>query len=124
MGESEYEAFGFTHCQSGEVLARRWNFSEDLIEVILCHHNPAAAVVNPALVAIVALADRLCRSANLGVGYAENPDPAAYWQEDWRILKENTPQAAALEWADFVKDADAYFVEIRSLVTAMFQGSS
>ncbi len=105
------------------MLARRWNFSEDLIEVILCHHNPAAAVVSPGLVAIVALADRLCRSTNLGIGYAETPDPAACWREDWQILKENIPRAAAIEWADFAKDADVYFAEIRSLVTAMFQKS-
>ena len=123
MGASEYEAFGFTHCQSGEVLARRWNFAEDLVEVILCHHNPAAAVVSPGLVAIVALADRLCRSTNLGIGYAETPDPAVCWQEDWEILKNNVRGAAVLEWADFVKDADAYFAEIRSLVMAMFQRS-
>jgi len=36
LGESEYETLGFTHCQSGEVLARFWHFSDDLIEVILC----------------------------------------------------------------------------------------
>ena len=69
LGLSEYETLGFTHCQSGEVLARFWNFSSDLVEVILCHHDPAAATINPPLVAIVALADRLCRSATLGVGY-------------------------------------------------------
>jgi HD-like signal output (HDOD) protein len=122
LGESEYEALGFTHCQSGEVLARRWNFSEELIEVIRCHHNPAAAVVNPALVAIVALADRLCRSANLGMGYVESLDPAASWQSDWKIVKATIPQAAALEWADFVKDAHTYFAETRELVMAMFHG--
>jgi putative nucleotidyltransferase with HDIG domain len=122
LGESEYEALGFTHCQSGEVLARKWNFSEELIEVIRCHHNPAAAVVNPALVAIVALSDRLCRSAYLGMGYVEARDPAACWQSEWKIVKAKIPQAADLEWADFVKDADTYFAEIRELVVAMFHG--
>ena len=120
MGESEYEALGFTHCQSGEVVARKWNFTEDLVEVILCHHNPAAAVVNPALVAIVSLADRLCRGANLGIGYVESTNPAENWQEEWEILKGKVPRAAALEWADFAKDADTYFGEIRELVTAIF----
>jgi len=56
MGDVEYSELGFTHCQSGELLGRRWNLSEDLVEVILCHHNVAAAVSNPALVAIVSLA--------------------------------------------------------------------
>ncbi len=124
MGQSEYEAFGFTHCQSGEILARRWKFSDDLIEVILCHHNPAAAVLNPALVAIVALADRLCRASDLGMGYRETPDPAIAWQADWSIVKRQIPRASAIEWSDFVKDADVYFVEIRELVTAMFQGKA
>ncbi len=123
MGESEFEAFGFTHCQSGEILSRKWNFSPDLIEVILCHHNPAAAVLNPALVAIIALADRLCRSANLGMGYKETPDPALAWQEEWAIVKKRVPKAAAIEWADFTKDADAYFAEVRDLVRSMFQGN-
>lgn len=122
MGDTEYETLGFTHCQSGEILARKWNFSDDLIEVILWHHNPAAATLNPALVAIVALADRLCRSANLGTGYIEIPDPAADWQSDWKILVQSLPSAGALEWTDFAKDADAYFGEIRELITAMFQG--
>lgn len=123
LGEPEYEALGFTHCQSGEVLARKWNFSEELIEVIRCHHNPAAAAINPALVAIVALADRLCRSANLGMGYVEIPAPAACWELDWKILKAKIPPTASLEWADFVKDADTYFAEIRELVTAMFHSN-
>jgi putative nucleotidyltransferase with HDIG domain len=85
LGLSEYETLGFTHCQSGEALARFWNFSDDLVEVILCHHNAEAAVLNPALVAIVALADRLCRSASLGVGNVEASDPALHWQADWHI---------------------------------------
>jgi len=29
-----------------------------------------------------------------------------------------------LEWADFVKDADTYFSEIRELVVAMFHGKN
>ena len=65
-GTVEYEKLGFTHCQSGEVLGRFWNFSDDLIEVILCRHNASAAAINPGLVAIVSLSDRLCRSHSLG----------------------------------------------------------
>lgn len=124
MAESEFQALGFTHCQTGEVLARKWNFGEDLIEVMLCHHNTAAAVFDPGLVAIVSLADRLCRSANLGMGYREAEDPVACWQPDWTILRAHVPRAASIDWADFVKDADTYFGEIREMVTAMFQGNS
>jgi len=119
LGASEYETLGFTHCQSGEVLARFWHFSDDLIEVMLCHHNAAEAVVNPALVAIVSLADRLCRAHALGVGYAEAEDPTLDWESDWRILRDRTPYASQMQWQDFVKDAKSYLFEVKELVKAM-----
>ena len=121
LGLSEYETLGFTHCQSGEVLARFWNFSSDLVEVILCHHDPAAATINPPLVAIVALADRLCRSATLGVGYVEANDPSQNWQDEWTILQERTPYAAQMKWQDFVRDSQSYLPEVKDLVKAMCQ---
>ena len=119
LGQSEYATLGFTHCQTGEVLGRFWNFSPDLVEVILCHHDAASASVNPALVAIVALADRLCRSAMLGVGYAEASDPALDWESEWNILKAKTSYASQMEWHDFVKDSQSYLVEVKDLVKAM-----
>jgi putative nucleotidyltransferase with HDIG domain len=121
MGEVEYTEFGFTHCQSGEVLARRWHLSENLVEVILCHHRPAAAVLTPALVAIVSLADRLCRSSKLGLGYSEQSDPMDSWSADWGILAEHCPLANEMKWADFVKDSETYVEEIHNLVTAMYK---
>lgn len=119
LGVSEYERLGFSHCQSGEVLGRFWNFSDDLIEVILCHHNSSAAVINPGLVAIVSLSDRLCRSHSLGVGYVEANDPSLDWKPDWAILTKRTPYASQMQWRDFVKDADSYLSEVKDLVKAM-----
>jgi putative nucleotidyltransferase with HDIG domain len=123
MGEAEHSHLGFTHCQSGELLARRWNLSESLVEVILCHHNVAAAVANPALVAIVSLADRLSRASNLGLGYVEASDPLDAWNVDWNILAEKCPLAGEMRWSDFVKDSEAYVHEIHNLVAAMCKGT-
>lgn len=119
LGSSEYEALGFSHCQSGEILARYWHFSDDLVEVILCHHNAEAAALNPALVAIIALADRLCRAGELGVGYVEVDDPSLHWQSEWTILTAKTPYASQMEWRDFVKDSRNYLPEVKELVKAM-----
>lgn len=123
MGEVEHATMGFTHCQSGELLARRWNLSEGLVEVILCHHNAAAAVTNPALVAIVSLADRVSRASNLGLGYIETLSPLDSWEQDWTILVEKCPLAAELTWSDFVKDSETYLEDIRKLVAAMCKGN-
>jgi putative nucleotidyltransferase with HDIG domain len=119
MGDVEYSDLGFTHCQSGELLARRWKLSEALVEVILCHHNVAAAVNNPALVAIVSLADRLSRASSLGLGYAETADPLDSCEADWSILAAICPLANEMTWSDFVKDSGTYVEEIHNLVAAM-----
>jgi putative nucleotidyltransferase with HDIG domain len=119
LGEVEYQEMGFTHCQSGELVARKWKFADEIVEVILCHHNPAAAVIDPALVAIVALADRTCRSSSLGL-YKEQPAPPEAWQADWNLLASKCPMAGHVSWADFVKDSDVFFAEIHELVKAMY----
>lgn len=123
MGEVEYATMGFTHCQSGELLARRWNLAEGLVEVILCHHNVVAAVNNPGLVAIIALADRLSRASNLGLGYLETPNPAESCEADWNVLARECPLAGEMAWPDFVKDSGAYVEDIRKLVAAMCKGN-
>ena len=120
-GEVEYEDVGFTHTQSGEVLARRWNLAEALVEVILCHHHSATAVVNPGLVAIVSLADRLCRASGLGLGYTETPDPMNDCNADWTLLVAHCPLAVEITWEAFVKETAAYTEEIHTLVAAMYQ---
>jgi putative nucleotidyltransferase with HDIG domain len=106
-GVVEYSDLGFTHCQSGEVLARQWRLSDALVEVILCHHV-AAAVVNPAVVAIVSLSDRLGRASDLGLGYAEQPDPTDSWKADWKILTDKCPLAAEITWSEFAKGSANY----------------
>jgi len=120
-GEMEYAELGFTHCQSGEVLGRMWNLSDSLIEVILCHHNPAAAAHDAALVAIVALSDRLCRASDLGLGYAEALNPLSSAGNDWRILTEHCPFAAEFTWNEFVKECESYTRDIHDLVAAIYK---
>jgi putative nucleotidyltransferase with HDIG domain len=121
MGEVEYSDLGFSHCQSGEILARLWRLADGLVEVILCHHNPAAAVLNPSLVAIISLSDRLCRASNLGLGYLENPGSLGDWETDWQLLVEKCPLAAEMTWKDFAKDSESYTGEIHNLVAAIYK---
>jgi HD-like signal output (HDOD) protein len=119
-GDVEYLDFGFTHCQSGEILAQQWRLSDGLVEVILCHHDAAAAVINPALVAIVSLSDRLCRASSLGLGYAELPGPMDACEADWALLQEKCPMATEISWSDFATESADYVDEIHSLVTAIY----
>jgi putative nucleotidyltransferase with HDIG domain len=121
-GEVEYSDLGFTHCQSGEILARQWRLADTLVEVILCHHDPVAATHNPALVAIISLADRLCRASDLGLGYAETPGPLESCDPVWRLLAQHCPFASEISWNDFLKESANYVGEIHTLVVAMCAG--
>jgi putative nucleotidyltransferase with HDIG domain len=119
MGDVEYSQLGFTHCQTGEILARKWSLPETMVEVILCHHDVATAVVNPALTAIVGLADRLTRASNLGLGFVEAGLDPVRSDAEWAVLVEKCPLAVDMSWSDFVKDSDSYVEEIRNLVSAI-----
>ncbi|MBC7360011.1 MAG: HDOD domain-containing protein [Desulfacinum sp.] len=62
----ERETFGFDHAQVGRLLARKWQFPEEIDEAIGCHHNPARAKILPALSVIVHLAKAFCHKLELG----------------------------------------------------------
>ena len=55
--EAEKELFGITHPEVGNWLANRWSIPEPLTEVILHHHQPEAATIEPELTLLVHLAD-------------------------------------------------------------------
>ena len=49
MAESEYQALRFTHCQTGEVLGRKWNFAEAVLAALAaleCGGSSAALSTN------------------------------------------------------------------------------
>lgn len=119
-GEIEISKLGFTHSHSGTLLANRWKFAPEIVEVIRHHHHPARASIKPALTAIVALSDKLCRSLNLGLGYVEGHDPAMESEADWAILSRSCAGTKYLTWPEFVKDAEAYATEIRELANTMY----
>ena len=63
----EKKILGTTHCKAGAFLAREWQFSRALMEVIYLHHQPEKAVNNRKLVSIVYLADLLISRFNTGM---------------------------------------------------------
>ena len=67
----------------------------------------------------MALSDRLCRSAELGIGYVDLTAPSLTWQPDWKILTEKTPYASHMRWQDFIKAAANYLHEVKELVKAV-----
>lgn len=67
--EAEKEVIGMDHATLGGMIARRWNFPEEIIDAILHHHNPKEAETSYA--AKVHIADALCSTLGIGAGNDE-----------------------------------------------------
>jgi HD-like signal output (HDOD) protein len=118
--EQEKETLGFTHCESGVILAKTWQLPAVLSDVIEWHHAIEGVPQGNPLIAITHLGDLLCRVRGLGYGYEEwraidlEADPA------WIELAKHCPKLASIDLARFTLDLDAYVVRITKLVDTIF----
>ncbi|MCF8025411.1 MAG: HDOD domain-containing protein [Desulfobacteraceae bacterium] len=74
LAEAELRVMGVDHAQVGAWLARKWNLSGEVIEVIRWHHNPGnAGSEHRDLVRLCYLADMVVNAAQLGDGGNVSP---------------------------------------------------
>ena len=121
LDRSEAEILGFTHCQSGRMLAEQWKFSDDMIAVIEFHHQPHAVSVKEPLVALVNLSDLLCRLRDLGYGYYEAMGVDLAGEGAWAMLVQHFPTLASMDLARLTMDIDGAMGEIVEVVDAVFK---
>jgi putative nucleotidyltransferase with HDIG domain len=65
--EAEKGVLGIDHAELGAMIAKKWNFGENLIDIIAHHHVPMESG-NEMECAVVYLADTLCMTMGIGVG--------------------------------------------------------
>jgi len=121
LHESERECLGFTHCQSGAILAQQWKFSPDVTAVIELHHETTATTAARPLVALVHLSDLLCRLRDLGYGYYEAMGIDLAGDDAWSTLVASYPALAKMDLARLTMDIDGAMEEITTLVDAVFK---
>ncbi len=121
LHEAEEEILGFTHEESGALLAAHWGLGPELQEVIGFHHSVTEAKNHRALVAIVSLSDLLCRMSTLGYGYAEEREVCLTELPGFETLLKACPHLERFDWARFTMEMDAYLPEVRRLVTLLFR---
>ena len=64
----EREVLGITHPEAGAQLMKRWNFAEELVDIVACHHHPDLAISFQSETMMVHLADTLIYSQGMGDG--------------------------------------------------------
>jgi putative nucleotidyltransferase with HDIG domain len=121
LHEAEYSALGFTHCDTGKILAEHWRLPEDIAEVVEHHHNVQQAKLHPVLVALVGLSDRLCHMHELGYGTNEKSDLKLEDDPAWAILTRDYPLLAQTDLSRFLLDMEGFAGEARKMVRSILR---
>jgi HD-like signal output (HDOD) protein len=121
LHEAEQSVLGFTHCESGRLLADKWELSADLREVVSLHHSLKESHDHAGLVALVELSDLLCRMSGLNYGYIENREVNLLEQTGFAILSRQCHDLKDLDWARLTFEMEAYMDEVHALVRTIYR---
>ena len=121
LNEAEQKVLGFTHCESGRLLAERWELPPDLIEVVALHHAPDQSVNHSGVVALVGLSDLLCRMSGLNCGYIEKRQVNLMDETGFALLAQQCPTLKQLDLARLTFELDSYMDEVHTLVRAIYR---
>jgi putative nucleotidyltransferase with HDIG domain len=120
LDEAEQATMGFTHCETGQALAEKWELADDIVEVIAHHHAIEHSQKARPLVALVHLSDLLCRMRGLGYGYYERHKLDLIADPAWAILLQQHRDLEAVDLVRFTFELDEAVEEIHALVATAF----
>jgi len=119
--EAELAVLGFTHCESGYLLARRWQLSADLCDSVSLHHSSYESSSHAPLIAVVAISDLLCRMSGLGYGFMEKREVNILEEPGFAALSQQCPALKDFDWARLTFELDSYMDEVHTLVHAIYR---
>jgi len=125
IDEVEQRILGFTHAESGRILAELWRLPVEVAEVIEYHVHPEEQKSPNDVTVIVSIADQVCRKCGLGYGYEIAVDDSILLSDCWQKLSKKFPAAesysqqdALVLLEDFVQKARARADQVISPVLA------
>jgi HD-like signal output (HDOD) protein len=121
LHEAEAKVLGFTHCESGQLLAERWELGPDLTEVVSLHHTPNESLNHAGLVSLVEISDMLCRMSGLNHGYMENREVNLIEGPSFAVLSQQCKGLNQFDWARMTFEMDSYMDEVHALVRAIYR---
>jgi putative nucleotidyltransferase with HDIG domain len=120
LDEAEEATLGFSHSDTGRVLADAWKMPDDIADAIELHHQIGDSQRGGPLVALVHLSDLLCRMRDLGYGYYEPRQIDFASDPGWLYLVTQFPHLAEIDFARFTFTLDEYAKEVSDLVATVF----
>ncbi len=92
----EQQILGFTHAESGKVLAEKWRLPLLCTEVIEHHIGPTSEGVAGEISMIVHTADLFCQQCGLGYGYELQNAGTSSLEEIWNVFATHLMRAGAV----------------------------
>ena len=68
FAEAEQKVIGIDHAELGAIIADKWKFNSDIVDIIRNHHHPEKSLKNNFETSIVHLADIICMMVGVGLG--------------------------------------------------------
>jgi HD-like signal output (HDOD) protein len=121
LHEAESSTMGFTHGDSGRMLAEQWKLTPDLIEVIGSHHDVKEETAHGGLLALVSISDLLCRMSGLGHGTVEERQVDFLDQPAFAVLLKECPPLQTLDWALLTFELEGYIGEVHRVVNLLYR---
>jgi HDOD domain len=116
----EERILGFTHAQSGRVIAELWKLPQEISEVIEFHHNPEAQTTDNELTLIVEAAYHFCWNSNLGYGYSLTEGAFGTTEGLLCTLGEKFPRAQSIRYPEYASVMDAHIAAAGELADRVF----
>ncbi len=117
----EQRLLGFTHADSGRIVAEEWKLPREIADVIEFHHHPEAQAGNNEVTVIVQAANQMCWNSGLGYGYSLQAEAFCLLENPWRILSERFPKANRIRPEDYVAVLEAHLFGAHELADRVFR---
>jgi putative nucleotidyltransferase with HDIG domain len=117
---AESLTLGYTHCQSGRILAEQWKLPPAVADVIEFHHMSEGDPEPNDLVSIVHISDVLCRMRDMGYGYYEAVRVDLMADPAWVHLAKNYKKLEGIDLALFTFELDTLMDEVQGMVDQIF----
>ncbi len=115
--EIEMQLLGIDHTEVGSELVKNWGLPDSLSATIEFHHNVSAAPANYIVdVALVTLADNLCKAAGVGFG-GDVVHEQITETEAWQILSMKKPSLSTMDMSKFAEDIESEIENARDFLS-------
>ena len=116
----EQHILGFTHAETGRILAEKWRLPLIVSDTIEFHINPHEQPVHSEITAIVHAADLFCQQFGLGYGYEISGELSPSTELIWDDFSRAFPKARLFPEAEYSALICGYVEEAKALADHVF----